>query len=72
MKKLYLVIVGMLLFSLISLNYTASIYADTPHGTRNPDADVHILNRDMQMYGTENEKMLWDARGKGIKFDVYE
>ena len=38
----------------------------------NPDAQVHILYRDMQMYGTEKEKMLWDARGMGIRFDVYD
>ena len=38
---------------------------------QNPDADIHILYRDMQMYGTENEKMLWEARGTGIKFEVY-
>ena len=37
-----------------------------------PLADVHILYRDMQMYGDEKEKMLWDARGMGIKFDVYD
>jgi len=39
---------------------------------RDPSADVHILYRDMQMYGTEREKMYWDARGMGIKFDVYD
>ncbi len=39
---------------------------------RNPDAHVHILYRDMQMYGTEKEKMLWDARGEGVRFDVYD
>ena len=39
---------------------------------RNPDAQVHVLYRDMQMYGTEKEKMLWDARGMGIRFDVYD
>ena len=39
---------------------------------QNPDADIHILYRDMQMYGTENEKMLWEARGMGIKFEVYD
>jgi len=38
---------------------------------QNPDANVHILYRDMQMYGTEKEKMLWDARGNGIRFDIY-
>ncbi len=38
----------------------------------NPDAEIHILYRDMQMYGTEKEKMLWDARGMGIRFDVYD
>ena len=37
-----------------------------------PDARVHILYRDMQMYGTEKEKMLWDARGMGVRFDVYD
>ncbi len=39
---------------------------------RNPDAEVHILYRDIQMYGTEKEKMLWDARGAGVRFDVYD
>ena len=39
---------------------------------QNPDAHVHILYRDMQMYGTEKEQMLWDARGQGIRFDVYD
>ncbi len=38
----------------------------------NPDAHVHVLYRDMQMYGTEKEKMLWDARGIGVRFDVYD
>ncbi|PIE65173.1 MAG: 4Fe-4S ferredoxin [Desulfobacterales bacterium] len=36
-----------------------------------PLAQVHILYRDMQMYGAEKEKMLWEARGMGISFDVY-
>jgi len=38
---------------------------------QNPEAHVHILYRDMQMYGTENEQMLWDARGEGVRFDVF-
>ncbi len=38
---------------------------------QNPDAHVHILYRDMQMYGTENERMLWDARGEGVRFDMF-
>ena len=38
----------------------------------NPDAEVHILYRDIQMYGTENESLLWEARGKGVKFDIYD
>lgn len=38
---------------------------------QNPDVHVHILYRDMQMYGTENEQMLWDARGEGVRFDVF-
>ncbi len=39
---------------------------------QNPDARVHILYRDMQMYGTKKERMLWDARGQGVRFEVYE
>ncbi|MEH0021269.1 MAG: 4Fe-4S binding protein [Desulfobacter sp.] len=38
---------------------------------RYPLADVRILYRDMQMYGTHKEQMLWDARGMGVRFDVY-
>lgn len=37
-----------------------------------PETDVHILYRDMQMYGTDKEKMLWDARGSGVRFHVYD
>lgn len=37
-----------------------------------PLADVRVLYRDMQMYGDEKEQMLWDARGLGVKFDVYD
>lgn len=37
-----------------------------------PLAEVHVLYRDMQMYGDEKEQMLWDARGLGVKFDVYD
>ena len=39
---------------------------------KNPFAEIHVLYRDMQMYGDEKEKMLWDARGLGIHFDVYD
>ncbi len=39
---------------------------------QNPDAQVEILYRDMQMYGTEKEQMLSDARGSGVRFDVYD
>ena len=38
----------------------------------NPQAQVHILYRDMQMYGAEKEQMLWDARALGVRFDVYD
>ncbi len=38
----------------------------------NPFADIKILYRDMQMYGDEKEKLLWDARGMGITFEVYD
>ncbi len=37
----------------------------------NPEAYVHILYRDIQMYGTENERMLWESRGQGVHYDVY-
>jgi heterodisulfide reductase subunit A len=37
----------------------------------NPEAQVHILYRDIQMYGTANEKLLWESRGRGVKFDIY-
>jgi heterodisulfide reductase subunit A len=36
-----------------------------------PLTEVRVLYRDMQMYGTQKEQMLWDARGRGIHFDVY-
>ena len=39
---------------------------------RDPEAHVTILYRDIQMYGTENEKLLWDSRGKGIRYDIYD
>ena len=39
---------------------------------QNPFAEITVLYRDMQMYGTEKEQMLWDARGMGIRFDVYD
>ena len=39
---------------------------------QNPEARVHVLYRDMQMYGAENEQLLWEARGKGVRFDVYD
>jgi len=38
----------------------------------NPEAYVHILYRDIQMYGTDNERTLWDSRGKGVHYDVYD
>lgn len=38
----------------------------------NPFADVKILYRDMQMYGDAKEKLLWEARGMGISFEVYD
>ena len=39
---------------------------------QDPEAHVHVLYRDMQMYGTKKERMLWDARGLGVRFHVYE
>jgi heterodisulfide reductase subunit A2 len=38
----------------------------------NPKAQVHILYRDIQMYGSENERLLWESRGRGIRYDVYD
>jgi heterodisulfide reductase subunit A2 len=37
-----------------------------------PDAHVNILYRDIQMYGAENEKLLWESRGKGVRYDIYD
>jgi len=42
------------------------------HQERDPEAHVNILYRDIQMYGTENEKLLWESRGEGVRFDVYD
>ncbi len=39
---------------------------------RSPDTHVHVLYRDIQMYGTENERLLWESRGKGVRYDVYD
>lgn len=39
---------------------------------QDPAAQVHILYRDMQMYGAENERLLWEARRQGVKFYVYD
>lgn len=39
---------------------------------KNPETPVHILYRDMQMYGADYERMLWDARGMGVRFEVYD
>jgi len=39
---------------------------------RNPDIQVHILYRDIQMYGAENERLLWESRNKGVRYDVYD
>ena len=38
---------------------------------QDPEAQVHVLYRDIQMYGAENEQLLWEARSKGVRFDVY-
>ncbi|THB73241.1 MAG: CoB--CoM heterodisulfide reductase iron-sulfur subunit A family protein [Desulfobacteraceae bacterium] len=37
-----------------------------------PLTDVQVLYRDMQMYGTHKEQMLWNARGMGVRFHVYD
>jgi len=37
-----------------------------------PEAEVHVLYRDMQMYGTEREKLFWDTRGQGVDFSVFD
>jgi heterodisulfide reductase subunit A2 len=39
---------------------------------QNPAAHVNVLYRDIQMYGTENERLLWESRGKGVRYDVYD
>ena len=37
----------------------------------NPNAQIHVLYRDIQMYGAENENMLWQSRGGGVRYDIY-
>ncbi len=37
-----------------------------------PSARVHLLYRDIQMYGTDNEKLLWESRGREVRFDIYD
>jgi heterodisulfide reductase subunit A len=37
-----------------------------------PEARVHVLYRDIQMYGAANEKLLWESRGRGVKLDIYD
>ena len=37
----------------------------------NPEAQVHVLYRDIQMYGAENEDLLWQSRGIGVRYEVY-
>jgi heterodisulfide reductase subunit A len=39
---------------------------------RDPETHVTILYRDIQMYGTDNEKLLWDSRGRGVRYDIYD
>jgi heterodisulfide reductase subunit A2 len=38
----------------------------------NPDANVFILYRDIQMYGVENEKMFRDSKAKGVRYIHYD
>ena len=42
MRKTHFLLIGMLLISCITVNLTAPINADEPHGTRSPDAGVEI------------------------------
>lgn len=39
---------------------------------RNPNASVHILYRDIQAYGTENEAMFQKAKELGVRFIKYD
>jgi heterodisulfide reductase subunit A len=38
----------------------------------NPETNVYILYRDMQMYGIENEEMFRDSKAKGIRYIHYD
>ena len=38
----------------------------------NPDANVFILYRDVQMYGVENEEMFRDSKAKGVRYIHYD
>ena len=39
---------------------------------QHPDANVHILYRDMQMYGIENEEMFRNSKAKGVRYIYYD
>jgi heterodisulfide reductase subunit A len=38
----------------------------------NPESNVYILYRDMQMYGVENEEMYRDSKAKGVRYIHYD
>jgi len=38
----------------------------------NPQAKVHILYRDIQAYGTENEEMFQRSKELGVRFIKYD
>jgi len=39
---------------------------------RNPEANIHILYRDIQAYGTENEELFQQAKRLGVRFIKYD
>lgn len=39
---------------------------------QDPETNVYILYRDMQMYGVENEEMFRDSKAKGIRYIHYD
>jgi hypothetical protein len=74
MKKKYLLLIGMLLFSCVAVNITFSITADDPHGTRNPGADVEVtvLTENQTGEPTQTLSYRFEVNNTGDEIDSYE
>lgn len=74
MKKIYFLLIGMLLLSCIAVNLTSSITADDPHGTRNPGADVEVtvLTENQTGEPTQTLTYRFEVNNTGDDIDSFE